>query len=97
MNSDMLIAEPLYVLLAFYGHPNAHEHVRKLTEQSYKTKKPLYDLIQEDSTLHPYLTRFTSDQKEILGTPSNYVGIASKKTEKITTLWENRLLNINLI
>jgi len=97
MNSDMLIAEPLYILLAFYGHPNAHEHVRKLTEQSYRTKKPLYDLIQKDSTLQPYLTRFTSDQKEILSNPSNYVGIASEKTEKIATLWENRLLTITLI
>ncbi len=97
MNSDMLIAEPLYILLAFYGHPNAHEYVRKLTEQSYRTKKPLYNLIQNDSTLQLYLTRFTSDQKEILSNPSNYVGIASKKTEKIATLWENRLLTINLI
>jgi adenylosuccinate lyase len=97
MNSDMLIAEPLYILLAFYGHPNAHEYVRKLTEQSYRTKKPLYDLIQNDSTLQLYLTRFTSVQKDILSNPSNYVGIASKKTEKIATLWENRLLTINLI
>lgn len=97
MNSGMLIAEPLYILLAFYGHQNAHEYVKKLTEQSYRTKKPLYDLIQNDSALQPYLTRFTSDQKEILSNPSNYVGISSKKTEKITTLWENRLLTINLI
>ncbi len=97
MNSDMLIAEPLYILLAFYGHPNAHEYVRKLTEQSYRTKKPLYDLIQNDNALQPYLTRFTSAQKEILSNPSTYVGIASKKTEKIVTLWENRLLTINLI
>ncbi len=97
MNSDMLIAEPLYILLAFYGHPNAHEYVRKLTEQSYRTKKTLYNLIQNDSTLQLYLTRFTSVQKEILSNPSNYVGIASKKTEKIATLWENRLLTINLI
>ncbi|RLI51465.1 adenylosuccinate lyase [Candidatus Bathyarchaeota archaeon] len=97
MNSDMLIAEPLYILLAFYGHPNAHEYVRKLTEQSYRTKKPLYDLIQNDNALQLYLTRFTSVQKEILSNPSNYVGIASKKTEKIATLWENRLLTINLI
>ncbi len=97
MNSDMLIAEPLYILLAFYGHPNAHEYVRKLTEQSYRTKKPLYDLIQNDNALQLYLTRFTSDQKDILSNPSNYVGIASKKTEKIATLWENRLLTINLI
>ncbi len=97
MNSDMLIAEPLYILLAFYGHPNAHEYVRKLTEQSYRTKKPLYDLIQNDNALQLYLTRFTSVQKDILSNPSNYVGIASKKTEKIATLWENRLLTINLI
>ncbi len=97
MNSDMLLAEPLYILLAFYGHPNAHEHVRNLTEQSYRTKKPLCDLIQKDSTLQPYLTRFTSDQKKLLSNPSNYIGIASKKTEKIATLWEKRLLTINLI
>jgi adenylosuccinate lyase len=97
MNSAMLIAEPLYLLLSFYGHPNAHEYVKKLTEQSYQTKILLYQLIQKDRALQPYLTKFTSDQQEILRTPSKYAGIASKKTEKITTLWENRVLNINLI
>jgi adenylosuccinate lyase len=97
LNSDMLIAEPLYLLLAFYGHPNAHEYVKKLTEQSYRTKEPLYQLIQKDPALQPYLKRLTSDQKVTLRTPSNYVGIASKKTEKIATLWEKRLSNINLI
>jgi adenylosuccinate lyase len=97
INKDKIIAEPLYILLAFNGHSNAHEHVRKLAEESYRTGKSLYEIALEDRSLQPYLKKFTTDQKNILGDPSNYVGIASKKTEEIITLWENRLMKANLI
>ncbi|MCP8311284.1 MAG: hypothetical protein L6N94_07275 [Candidatus Methylarchaceae archaeon HK01M] len=97
MSKDMIIAEPLYILLAFYGHPKAHEYVRSLTEKSFQSGRPLYEVMMEDRNLQPYLKKFSSNQRDILTNPSIYVGVASKKTEKITALWENRISNANLI
>ena len=33
---ENVIAEPLYILLAYYGHPDAHEYVRRKSFQAYK-------------------------------------------------------------
>ena len=45
MNKEMIIAEPLYILLAAHNHPDAHEVVRELTIKSQKTGKKLRDLV----------------------------------------------------
>jgi adenylosuccinate lyase len=88
---DKVIAEPLYILLAYYGHPDAHEYVRRLTDISYKTGKPLNDVALRDEALKPYLSRFTENQRAILKDPSNYTGIAAEKTEKVVSHWRRVL------
>ncbi|MEM5846481.1 MAG: lyase family protein [Candidatus Aenigmatarchaeota archaeon] len=97
MNKDKIIAEPLHILLSFYGHPNSHEYVSRLVEQSYSTGKPLTEIITQDENLKPYLEKFTEEQKNIIFNPSKYVGIASKKAEKIANLWEKRLREAGLL
>jgi adenylosuccinate lyase len=96
LNKDKMIAEPLYSLLAFYGHPNAHEHIRKLTMESYRTGKPLTEIVQADKELKPYIKKFTKTQMEIIIDPTKYIGIAIEKTEKIAALWEKRLKEADL-
>jgi len=91
MSRDKVIAEPLYILLAYYGHPDAHEYVRRLTEASYRTGKPLNEVALEDDALKPYLRRFTGQQLAILNDPSKYLGIAVEKTEKIVSRWKRLL------
>ncbi|NQV08367.1 adenylosuccinate lyase [Candidatus Woesearchaeota archaeon] len=86
-NADMIIAEPLYILLAAYDHPDAHEHVRKLTLESQKTGKPLTELVFDDKSLKSYLDKFTDDQLDVLKNPKKYTGVAAKKTEKICRKW----------
>lgn len=86
-NKDMIIAEPLYILLAAHNHPNAHEYVRKLTLESQKTKKSLKELVFNDKNLRSYLDKFTEKQKEILENPERYTGIASKKAERVARQW----------
>ncbi len=88
MNKDLIIAEPLYILLAAHNHPDAHEHVRELTLKSQMTKRPLKTLVKEDKSLKPYLKKFTKKQLEILNNPEKYTGIASKKTEDICSYWK---------
>jgi len=90
-SKDMIIAEPLYILLASYGHPDAHEHVRKLTLESQKTGQKVIDLAKKDSSLKQYFSRFTEKQKDILNNPEKYTGIASRKTSKVCSEWRKKL------
>jgi len=91
MDADKIIAEPLHLLLSAYGHPNSHEYVGKLADESYISGKSLTEIVLRDKTLQPYLQKFTSKQRDLISNPSKYLGIASKKAEKIAALWEQKL------
>jgi adenylosuccinate lyase len=86
-SKEMIIAEPLYILLAAHNHPDAHEHVRKLTLESQQKNVPLKELVFSDKTLEPYLKKFTKEQLEILRNPELYRGIAEKKVERVCKHW----------
>ena len=88
MNKDMIIGEPLYILLAAHNHPDAHEHVRELTLKAQLSRKPLTKVIKQDDSLKPYFKKFTKKQLEIINNPGKYTGIASKKTEDICKFWK---------
>ena len=91
LNRDFIIAEPLYILLAAYGHPDAHESVKQLTLKSQLTKKTMKELLKKDKSLQPYLKKFTKKQLEIINNPEKYTGIASEKTEKVCKYWKKEL------
>ena len=90
-NSSMIVAEPLYILLAAHNHPDAHEHVRKLTMESQQKNVPLAELVFADPGLKPYLAKFTRDQIAILKNPAKYTGIAAGKTESVCRHWKKEL------
>jgi len=96
MSADKTIAEPLHLLLSACGHPNSHEYVGKLADESYATGTPLTEIVLKDKSLQPYLQKLTQKQLEIISDPSKYLGVASKKAEKIATMWEHRLKEANL-
>lgn len=95
MNLDQAVplvsAEPLYVLLAFAGHPDAHECVRKLSLEASRTRKPLAELALSDKSLQPYLEKLSPKQIDLIRNPSKYLGIASSKVDKVADYWERRL------
>ena len=91
MNKGLIVAEPLYILLAAYGHPDAHEEVKQLTLKAQSLKKPLQEIIKKEKSLQPYLKKFTKEQIRIISEPENYVGIASKKAEKVCEFWKMEL------
>jgi len=84
-------AEPLYVLLASTGHPDAHECVRRLSLESSRVGRSLIDLALSDQSLQPYLKKLTSKQLELIRDPSKYLGIASSKVDEVLAHWEKRL------
>lgn len=91
MQGGLVLAEPLYIILATMNHPNAHEKVRLLTLQAEKEKRPLNEIINADLELQPYLQKMTLRQREILQNPNLYTGIATKKAKAIAERWRNKL------
>lgn len=91
MNRGMIIAEPLYLLLASYGHADAHEVVRELTIESQKTRKSLMSLAKQHKDVKKYLAKFTEKQRAILDDPKKYIGVSSAKAKKICEFWKKEL------
>ena len=91
LQKGLIVAEPLYIILAALGHPNAHEKVRKLTIQAQREKRSLQELISNDLEVQSYLKKMTSYQRKILSDPSLYTGIAAKKAKKVATHWAKKL------
>ncbi|MFO7818813.1 MAG: lyase family protein [Halanaerobacter sp.] len=90
-NKEMIVAEPLYILLASYGHPDAHEAVRKLTLEAEEKDSTLRELALEKEELEPYVEKFNAKQKELLTNPEKYIGIAVEKTESVVEKYANEL------
>ena len=90
-NKDFVVAEPLYILLASCGHPDAHEAVRKLTLKAEESDYTLKELIKDEDELKPYLKKFSSKQKDLLKNPEKYTGIAAEKTESVVYYWQQEL------
>lgn len=84
---DYILAEPLYILLAAKGHPDAHEAVRKVVQAARKRSCPLYVAIREDVELTSYLSDLTSDQAAILLDPAKYTGVAAKHALRVALKW----------
>ena len=91
MNKNMIVAEPLYILLAANGHPDAHEYVREMTLRAQMANKPLIQLVKSDKSIKKYLKQFNKKQLEILNNSEKYVGIAAKKTEMVCEKWMKEL------
>jgi len=89
--APLVVAEPLYILLAAVGHPDAHEAVRLLTEKALQTGQGLMEVAREEPSLRPYLERLTPQQKEVLEDPVRYRGIAAQKAESVCLYWSERL------
>jgi adenylosuccinate lyase len=87
----LVAAEPLYIMLAALGHPDAHEKVRELTLESQKTLQPLETLALADPALKKYVAKMTATQKKILQNPSLYTGIAAKKAHAVASRWQKIL------
>ncbi|MGD9518768.1 MAG: lyase family protein [Armatimonadota bacterium] len=91
LTRGLIAAEPAYILLAAYGHSDAHERVRRLTLDAQASGRPLGDLLFEAEDLKPYLDRFTDKQKQVLLHPEQYTGIAARKAEQVCETWRQRL------
>jgi len=84
---EMVVAEPLYVLLAAHGHPAAHEEVRRLTLEAERTGQPLRELAARSLSLAPYMAQWTPEQRRVIDEPAMYLGMAAEKALAVCRRW----------
>ena len=89
--AGFVIAEPLYILLAAAGHPDAHEAVRRLTLRVEAGEGSLWELASRSDELVPYLQKFTESQLAVLNDPAKYTGFAAQRTLAVCDDWQRRL------
>ncbi len=89
--ADMVVAEPAYLLLAKYGHPDAHEIIRQLTLRAEHKGTLFVDELRAEDSVKEYTAKFSQSEWNMLKEPETYVGLAPKRTEAITKYWEGRL------
>jgi adenylosuccinate lyase len=89
--SELIIAEPLYIILASLGHPNAHEKIRQLSQQSRDGGRPLIEAVRADAELSSFFERMEPQQIEVLSDPAKYVGMAPRRARAVASHWKARL------
>ncbi len=91
LSEGLVVAEPLYIILAAQGHPDAHEKVRTLILHAQREAQPLEEVVVGDAEMQTYLEKMTSYQRQILSNPSLYTGIAAKKAKAVVERWKQKL------
>ena len=84
------VVEQIYLLMAYYGFPDAYDHTRKLVAQVHQTRQQLTDLLWADETLQPFLEKLTPIQQEALRDPKKYIGVSVQRTHATCDEWEER-------
>ncbi len=89
MSGGAIAAEPLYLLLAKYGHTQAHEKSKELAHQALDSNKPLVEVIAADTEAKGYWVKFTDDEKKLIEEPQKYyLGLAAQKAKQIAASWK---------
>lgn len=91
LQGDLILAEPLYIILASLGHPNAHEKVKAIAMKARAEGKEISHLLKGDKELDEYMSRMTDKQKSVLDSPKSYTGIAAQKAMTIADTWQTQL------
>ncbi|MFA5967312.1 MAG: lyase family protein [Patescibacteria group bacterium] len=92
MSRNLGAAEPLYIILSYLGHPDAHEKVRQLTLIAQQNRSTLEAVALADPEVEPYFKDMTQHQRSIISDPTQYIGIAPDKAGKVCRNWQKRLL-----
>ncbi|MDG6906942.1 MAG: adenylosuccinate lyase [Nitrososphaerota archaeon] len=95
ISADTVSAEPLYILLALAGHPNAHESVRSIVQRGLRENKSFHEILKSDKELSKYLDKIPKDKWSVLNSPSKYTGIASEKARRVALSWKKKMKKLD--
>lgn len=91
MQKDLLAAEPLQLILASLGHPDAHEKVRQMTLKAKQEGKTLQEIGYGDGEIQEYIGRTSAWQVSQINDPARYTGIAAQKARSVAENWKKKL------
>jgi adenylosuccinate lyase len=85
---DLVFSEPVYILAALGGDPEAHERIRAATVKVEKTGARLSDVLRDDAVLWEALARQLAltrglDARAFFSDPAGYRGIAVERARAI--------------
>ena len=95
MSADTISAEPLYILLALAGHPDAHESVRRIVQRAISEKKSFREVIKSDQELTKYFAKIPKNKWNVLDSPTRYTGIASQKAKRVALVWKKKMSHLS--
>jgi adenylosuccinate lyase len=93
-NKHLVVAEPLYIMLAIQGYPNAYDEVMKLSREGRRSGKQLMDLAWQHPEMAEYLEKLPENHKAILIDPSLYIGDAPARTIATCNYWEKECIRV---
>lgn len=82
-----IVAEPLYIILALNGYPDAYDTVMQLSRESRRSGITLLELAKTKPELAPYFERISPQHKGILDDPASYIGAAPARTIAVCDHW----------
>ncbi len=89
-----IAAEALYVLLAKYGHTDAHEAVRVVSLEAGRTERELLDAADRDDDLRTLIAKIAPDERRFVERPEEYRGLAPDIARDVAATWRARLAEI---
>ena len=93
-NKEQIVAEPLYILLALHGCPNAYERVRKLAREAREQSKSIMELARQDPKLRAFISKMRPEQQQVLDSPSKYTGQSSVRAAAVCGHWRREAENL---
>ena len=79
-------------MLEKYGHTEAHEVIKRLSQKALASNIHLTEAIRKDNQLAAYWQKFTDKQKLLIEEPENrYTGLASQRAFAIHRQWSKLL------
>lgn len=95
LERSLWVAEPLYILLARHGHPEAHEVARRLAARVREEGLDLLQALEAARVQDPRLDRvagaLTPEERALLQDPSGYRGRAEAQARATAARWRARL------
>lgn len=94
MSGGAILAEPLYLILASLGHPDAHEKVRALTLKAQREGASFHAVFMDDEEIKTaFWDRMRPAQQAILADPTGraYAGLCAERARAIAAEWRKKL------
>ncbi len=95
---DMILAEPLYILLSLGGVENAHEIIRQLTFQCEESGQKLWQLLKDKPELNAIIEKQLAKvgyEQNFLENPEHYLGCCEQRCLALCQQYAKQLQQLN--